>query len=143
MTDELYTRLTVVQKKRAQIRSAESDLRTMRELMLSAKSARCDAERVQSTPRDPLSDYEARKEAQQKKIDALRDELPEVARAEIALIRRTSRPEYAEVLIGMYVKGTSAAVIAKQIGYSENSVWRFRRQGIAELEQIVAKDESD
>lgn len=140
MTDELYERLTAIQRQRRKIREAQEDLEIMFQSMVSPAATRYDKDKVQSSPTDPMLNYAVRVEKQENKIQELKADLPRVTQETVSFIRRTSKAEYATALIGIYVRQTNREQLAKEMNYSVDSIFRFRRQGIRELEQILAEE---
>lgn len=147
MTDELYARLTAIQRQKQKIREAEEDLEVLFNQIVSPQAQRLDADRVQSTPEDPMPKYAARVEKQERKITKLREELPKVTEQTITFIRKAGgmeygrpHPERSAVLIAVYVQRKDYKQIAEEMGYSENSLYRFRRDGLRVLEQIIAEE---
>lgn len=151
MTDELCERLTAVQRQRQKIREAQENIDAMYEDMVSPASPKFNADRVQSTPEDPMLRYAVKMDKEENNLRKLREELPAVKRKTITFIRKTSRPEYATILIAIYVterrstgegkdKDNLYERIADELNYSLTSVFRFRREGLRELEQVIAEE---
>lgn len=140
MTDELYERLTAIQKQRRKIKEAQEDLEIMFQSMVSPAAMRYDKDKVQSSPTDPMLNYAVRVEEQEDKIQKLKADLPRVTQETVSFIRRTSKAEYATALIGIYVRQRNREQLAKEMNYSVDSIFRFRRQGIRELEQILTEE---
>lgn len=148
MTDELYARLTAIQRHKRKIKEAEEDLETLFNQIVSPQAQRFDTDRVQSTPEDPMTEYAARAEKQEQKIAKLREDLPKVTEQTIAFIRKAGgmeygkmHPERSAVLIAVYVQQKEYEQIKKEMGYSKPSLYRFRRDGLRVLEQIIAKEQ--
>lgn len=136
----MYERLTAIQRQRAKIRKAQEDLDIMFQSMVSPAAIRYDKDKVESSPEDPMQNYAMKAEEQADRIRKLKEDLPEIVRQTIEFIRKTSREEYATAMIGIYVRMLPREKLAKEMGYSIDSVFRFRRKGIQELEKILEKE---
>lgn len=95
------------------------------------------ADRVQSSPKDPMFESACRMMEQMRAIDCEIAELTEKINCAIDLIRKVTRERPAETLFKRYYEGIKLNRIAEDMGYSYAQVKRFHEQGLRELSAIM------
>ena len=137
MTDRLHTMLTKPGRIRARIR--EEELRKERlYYSLLPSGIRYDAEKVKSSPRDPMPAYIAEAEEIDELIRSLKDMLRE---AENEILSAIVVLDVTEALIirYRYVDGLSWEKVAREVNYSRRHMFRIYRESIIKLDQSLSR----
>lgn len=138
MTDRLHTMLTKPGRIRARIR--EEELRKERlYYSLLPSGIRYDAEKVKSSPRDPMPAYIAEAEEIDELIRSLKDMLRE---AENEILSAIVVLDVTEALIirYRYVDGLSWEKVAREVNYSRRHMFRIYRESIIKLDQSLSRE---
>lgn len=137
MTDRLHTMLTKPGRIRARIK--EEELRKERlYYSLLPSGIRYDAEKVKSSPRDPMPAYIAEAEEIDELIRSLKDMLRE---AENEILSAIVVLDVTEALIirYRYVDGLSWEKVAREVNYSRRHMFRIYRESIIKLDQSLSR----
>lgn len=137
MTDRLHTMLTKPGRIRARIR--EEELRKERlYYSLLPSGIRYDAEKVKSSPQDPMPAYIAEAEEIDELIRSLKDMLRE---AENEILSAIVVLDVTEALIirYRYVDGLSWEKVAREVNYSRRHMFRIYRESIIKLDQSLSR----
>ena len=136
MTDNVYKFLNAPHRKRMEIRRKEKVIEELRFSLL-PRAIQYDADKVQSSPEDQLSKMMAR-------ISELEDDIKRLKVEHSKLIIKVSNEiEKLDddiqkiVLIEWYINKTHIQNIMKDVGCSERSVYRHKREGVKKLRQII------
>lgn len=137
MTDRLHTMLAKPGRIRARIR--EEELRKERlYYSLLPSGIRYDAEKVKSSPRDPMPTYIAEAEEIDELIRSLKDMLRD---AENEILSAVTVLDATEALIirYRYVDGLSWEKVAREVNYSRRHMFRIYRESIIKLDQSLSR----
>lgn len=137
MTDRLHTMLAKPGRIRARIR--EEELRKERlYYSLLPSGIRYDAEKVKSSPRDPMPAYIAEAEEIDELIRSLKDMLREAENEIISVITILDATE-AMIIRYRYVDGLSWEKVAREVNYSRRHMFRIYRESIIKLDQSLSR----
>lgn len=137
MTDRLHTMLTKPGRIRARIR--EEELRKERlYYSLMPSGIRYDAEKVKSSPRDPMPAYIAEAEEIDELIRSLKDMLRDAENEILSAITVLDTTE-AKIIRLRYVDGLSWEKVAREVSYSRAQTFRRYREAITKLDQSLSR----
>ena len=138
MTDRLHTMLAKPGRIRARIR--EEELRKERlYYSLLPSGIRYDAEKVKSSPRDPMPAYIAEAEEIDELIRSLKDMLREAENEILSVIAVLDATE-AMIIRLRYVDGLSWEKVAREVNYSRRHMFRIYRESIIKLDQSLSRE---
>ena len=138
MTDRLHTMLTKPGRIRARIR--EEELRKERlYYSLLPSGIRYDAEKVKSSPRDPMPAYIAEAEEIDELIRSLKDMLRDAENEILSAITALDTTE-AKIIRLRYVDGLSWEKVAREVNYSRRHMFRIYRGSIIKLDQSLSRE---
>lgn len=136
MTDRLHTMLAKPGRIRARIR--EEELRKERlYYSLLPSGIRYDAEKVKSSPRDPMPAYIAEAEEIDELIRSLKDMLRDAENEILSAITVLDTTE-AMIIRLRYVDGLSWEKVAREVNYSRAHTFRLYRDIIVKLDQSMS-----
>lgn len=140
MTDDLKAILYKPQRIGARAAEYQARIMSIRSRAL-PKGIAYDGIRVKSTPAaDPMGDIEAEVEEWETKYRQLMHAYVDAQNELAYLIAQLRDPDQKIALHMHYVSGATWYDVAKGMSYSESTIYKIRRRGIRELEQVCSKN---
>lgn len=138
---EVYDFLTGPHRKRLEIARKENIIAELRSCLLPG-AIRYDEDKVQSSPRDQLSETMAKIDELERQVEALKAERSALIIEVNNVIEKLENDIEKAVLTEWYINRTKPSRIASNIGYSERRMYHYKKEGVQHLAQIL-KDFSE
>lgn len=142
MTDRVYDLLTAPRHTSAKIK-AKRRQRAERLAGLLPGAIRYDLPRVQSSPKDQMSEAMGAIDRYDDQIELLREVLRYQRREIIDTTAKLQNKKAAQCLVLHYVKGLQWSDVARAVHKSESTVFRWQREAVAELDDILSTQNAD
>lgn len=139
--DEVYDFLMGPYHKRLEIQRKESLIAELRSCLLPG-AIRYDADKVQSSPSDQLSEVMAKIDEMERQVETLKVERSALIVEVNNMIEKLENGIERSVLTEWYINRTKPSRIASKIGYSERRMYHYKKEGVLHLAQIL-KDFSE
>lgn len=138
---EVYDFLAGPHQKRLEITRKENIIAELRSCLLPG-AIRYDKDKVQSSPRDQLSETMAKIDELERQVEALKAERSALIIEVNNVIEKLENDIEKAVLTEWYINRTKPPRIASNIGYSERRMYHYKKEGVQHLAQIL-KDFSE
>lgn len=138
---EVYEFLMCPHRKRLEIVRKENIIAELSSCLLPS-AIRYDKDKVQSTPRDQLSETVAKINEMERQVEELKAERSALIINVNNMIEKLDNDIEKAVLTEWYINRTRPSRIAGNIGYSERQMYRCKREGVRHLAKIL-KDVSE
>ena len=133
MTDKLYQILTAHGRLSAKLKREKETLQQIRETAWSASAIRYDADKVQSSPSDPMTRYAIMIEEQEVRVADIQDQLRR-ADNRVSDLFQALTEDQSNVMTELYVHRLSADRVKSKLAMSRASVYRYRSEALRILE---------
>ena len=136
MTDKLFVILTEPKKIKKEIKRVSNRIEDLR-LMMLPSAIRYDADKVMSSPSDPMMKFAERLDELEKEKSKLAVKYIESTDRVIDLSNELTEDSMKDVIQWRFIRSLKPYQIAKELGYSERQVYRIYGEAIEELEKLV------
>lgn len=133
---EVYDFLTGSHRKRLEIARKENIIAELRSCLLPGAIG-YDKDKVQSSPRDQLSETMAKIDELERQVEALKAERSALIIEVNNVIEKLENDIEKAVLTEWYINRTKPSRIASNIGYSERRMYHYKKEGVQHLAQIL------
>lgn len=135
--NETYEFLMQIRRKEIVIRRKESQRDELRSCLLPG-GVRYDRDKIQTTPKDTMTDVMARVVALDNEIEALRHEKAQLIIQVSDAIEKLTDDNEKTVLTEFYIARASMTKVAEAINYSVRRAYDFRKAGVTHLGEVLA-----
>lgn len=142
MTDRVYDLLTAPQHTAARIR-AKRRQRAERLAGLLPGAIRYDLPRVQSSPKDRMSETMSAVDRCDDQIELLREVLRYQRRHIIDTVAQLENEQAGRCLVLHYVNGLKWSDVARAMHKSESTIFRWQREAADQLDEILSIQDVD